>query len=194
MSTKPINTKIARLTIPIATAYRTIRNSALLYFLIAFAGPFLHLFGDPEAQGPFHWRWMISFLDAFGWALFPLFMGLGLLSLSKKLPVEFKNVFQSIAFVCISIGGFYVAYCLIPIRDFTNTQYYFMLTFIGILTSVSCHFLMKMANYAEEKLKAALDRLITFIVQAESTYVKNDKRETYFKDYIEQLNQINKKL
>ncbi|MEZ4779206.1 MAG: hypothetical protein R2786_07450 [Flavobacteriaceae bacterium] len=162
--------------------------------MIAFTGPFLHLFGDAEAQGPLHWRWMTSFLNAFGWALFPLFMGLGLLSLSKKLPLEFKNALQSIAFVSIAIGGFYIAYCVIPIKDFTNLQYYFMLSLIGILSAFACQYLMRLANYAEDKLKAAIDRLITFIVRAEGNYVRSEKKETYFNDYIEELNQINKNL
>jgi len=194
MNIKPRKTKIARLTIPIVTAYQTIRNSAIVYFLIAFSGPFLHLFGNPEAKGPFHWRWMISFLDALGWALFPFFMGLGLLSLSKKLPFDFRNALQSIAFVSISIGGFYIAYCLIPIKDFSNFEYYIMLSFIGIGTSVVCHHLLKLANYAEDKLKAALDRLITFIVKAEDKYIPKEKKEGYFTSYIEELNQINKDL
>ncbi|MEZ4857215.1 MAG: hypothetical protein R2781_00205 [Flavobacteriaceae bacterium] len=162
--------------------------------MIAFTGPFLHLFGNPEAQGPFHWRWMSSFLNAFGWALFPLFMGLGILSLSKKLPVAFKNAFQSLSFVSIAIGGFYIAYCIIPMSDFTNLQYYFMLSFMGILTAIAGHYLMKMASYAEEKLKAAIDRLITFIVKAEANYVKPEKKEIYFNDYIEQFDKINKKI
>ena len=69
-----------------------------------------------------------------------------------------------------------------------------MLSFIGIGTSVVCHHLLKLANYAEDKLKAALDRLITFIVKAEDKYVPKEKKEGYFTSYIDELNQINKNL
>ncbi len=125
------------------TVFQIIKSNGGIYFVMAFFGPFLHLFAKTNQEGVLHWKWMSSFLDSLGWAMFPLFMGLGLLSFSVRLQEENRKVLTMISMIFVLIGCFYLAYTLISIEDYTNMQYYSMLTFISILSSLFLNYIHK---------------------------------------------------
>jgi amino acid transporter len=140
MSNKQTRPKIARLTTQIVMVFQTIKNSGGIYFLIAFFGPFLHLFARPDQEGVLHWSWMSSFLDSLGWAIFPLFMGLGLLSFSIRLQEDDRKVLSLVSIISVTIGCFYLAYTLISISDFSNMQYYGMITIIALFSALFLYY------------------------------------------------------
>ena len=183
MRTKLIRTRIVHLTTQIATVFRITKNSGGFYVVIGLFTPFLHLFAKPGQEGVLHWKWMASFLDSLGWALLPLFIGMGLLVYSKRLQKHEGIILKIMSFGLIAIGSFYVAYTLISIRDFTNPQYYGMLSIIGITSTVFLYYLVGMVQTIEQKLKTMIDKLITFIAFSDRYMESMEKKHEHITDY-----------
>ncbi|GEQ86004.1 hypothetical protein ULMS_15120 [Patiriisocius marinistellae] len=119
---------------------------------MAFLGPFLHLFAGTSQEGVLHWMWMSSFLDSLGWAMLPLFMGLGLLTFSTRLQSDNRTVLGLVSMISVAIGCFYLAYTLISVKDFTNFQYYALLISIAIFSSILVYYMHRAVKSTEERL------------------------------------------
>lgn len=110
-------------------------------------------------------------------------MGLGLFSFAKRLNDENKIILQSIATIAFSIGGFYIAYTLIPIRDFTNFQYYSILTVIGSASGILLVFTYRALKTTEQRLLTIIAALSRFVVGKGKELAGSENEQEYIKAY-----------
>ena len=164
MNNKLTKTSSVLQTIGTVTEYLTTRSSIVVFTLMGLFAPFIHLLVDQSAEGVFGWAYMTSFLNAIGWALLPLFLGISMMLEANTSDREYKTAKRIQAFLVVSVGVFYLAYTLIPIKDFTDGQYYTMVSFIAVLGAFLMYFMSKAIKSTEEKLKAIIRHLFHFII------------------------------
>lgn len=146
----------------IVTEFRTIKNSIYLSFLTitGVSALFWHLFAGFSQEGILHWKWMSSFLNAFGMAIFGICIGLVLKFTSNQITNEYKKPIRAISKVVIYTGCYYLLYVLLPIKDYSNTTYFGTLSVLTVAVYFIVLGLNKAVITTEDKLnfyKTALD-------------------------------------
>lgn len=145
----------------IVMAFRTTKKDSLKYLftILGVLSPFMHLLALPGQEGILHWKWMSSFLNAFGWALLPIFVGLVMFMDAVNKPQRFR------AFLVTSIGVYYVIYIFLPNGnnfDFTPTTYYITVAIFAMLLT---HLTVMCFRFDRSKLnhyRHIIKRFVTF--------------------------------
>ena len=174
------------------TVFQTTKNSLYLIVLtiIGISAPFWHLFATTGQKGILHWRWMSSFLNALGVPFLAICIGLLLKYASKMIPEHnFKFVFNTIGNVVVYIGGYYLLYVFIAIKDFSNGVYFSFLALLSILLFFIIIYINKGALKSERKLRKALDSISRFAFITVKKFINDDKLEEYKEESIDALNE-----
>lgn len=168
----------------IVTAFPTIKSNQIILTALAVFSPFLHLFAPNGQEGVFGWKFMSSFLDAIGWALFAFFLGLSLLFEATSRIDSFKSVYIIRAMIVIWVGVFYIAYAIIPIKDFTNFQYYTSLTLIAVGVSMFSYGFVKAKKWVDHKLREVIRNLYhrLLVELPNEGFIKETKLNEYHND------------
>ncbi|MEP0266608.1 hypothetical protein [Dokdonia sp.] len=165
-------------------------TSSIVFVVLACFSPFLHLFARVGQEGVLHWRWMASFLDSIGWALFAFFIGISMLIDIKQVNQELKPAHRIKAYLVTCIGLFYIAYTFIAIKDFTNAQYYSLLSGIAIGLTVFAYLTNKYYTPLEEKLKVGFSKMYHWANSIAPSHVPDTEHKKYFEEFDEFVDEI----
>lgn len=164
----------------IATVSRTIRNNFFRYFftVLGVFSPFLHLFAKSGQGGPLHWKWMSSFLNAFGWALFAFCIGIVMLLDSRFVAKEkrFPNIFRS--FLVTGIGIYYMLYIFFPNAknfDFTRPTYYLALAVVSSIITIVLIWMIKLDKSYLQDLMALVRKFFRYAKEVETDLIPETK-------------------
>ena len=154
--------------------------------VITLLAPFAHIFVNQSKEGILGYPYMASFLFAIGFPLAFISVGVMLHYCATKMESDFKKGFSFISYMIVAIGGFYIAWSLIPAQDFTRVTYYGTLVSLTIVLVIAIKYLNKAVITAEEQLKGIIrmmnDWAIIHLPESLKRYTGFDTQEYYEED------------
>lgn len=168
----------------IVTAYLTTTNSIYLTLicLLGCLAPFVHIFyGVSDAEGPFGFKYMSSFLYAIGDKICLLSAGFLLLIASSKVSSEYHKAFRLIAFMFLFVASFFIAHILVPKKQLFGTPdfpvYYYWCSMItmSLVSGFLLSILHKAIVFTEERIKGSVRDLVSFVFKHTPLSKENEK-------------------
>jgi len=146
--------------------------------------PFLHLFAKSGQEGPLHWKWMSSFLNALGWALFAFFIGFVMLLDAKDQVKEKRlpSVFRSS--LVLGIGIYYLLYIFFPNAknfDFSKPVYYAALGAVSSFASIIIVLFVKAEKSIISSYKVKLQKVWRYVYSTRHDFKDEKKDENALK-------------
>lgn len=169
--------KTARQTIETVMAFLTTKNSIYLTLLI-FIGcisPFVHIFyGVRDTEGIFGYKYMSSFLNAFGRINALLCAALFIKFTVSKITNEYKKIINIGANMFLYVASFFLINLFLPKKvlfgtvDFPPYFYWLSMFILSITSGIFLSTLQKAFLTTEENLKSIIRKLFRYIYESEA--------------------------